>query len=92
MGRFSQLALFPLLALAALVPAAAFGKVCRHSLCRSKPAVVTYAYDHRGRMVRKEVSHRGTEPQRIEYLWDEWNIIRETTHNLSTFQPFNFST
>jgi YD repeat-containing protein len=23
--------------------------------------VVTYAYDHRGRMVRKEISHRGTE-------------------------------
>ena len=23
--------------------------------------VVTYAYDHRGRMVRKEISHEGTE-------------------------------
>ena len=67
MGRFTQLAFFPLLALAALVPAAAFGKVCRHSLCRSKPAVVTYAYDHRGRMVRKEVSHRDTEPQRSRF-------------------------
>ncbi len=54
--------------------------------------VVTYAYDHRGRMVRKEISHRGTEARRFEYLWDDWNIIRETTHNLSTFQPFNFST
>ena len=54
--------------------------------------VVTYAYDHRGRMVRKVISHRGTEPRRIEYLWDDWNIIRETSHNLSTFQPFNFST
>ena len=39
--------------------------------------VVTYAYDHRGRMVRKEISHRGTEARRIEYLWDDWNIIRE---------------
>ncbi len=92
MGRFTQLAFFPLLALAALVPAAAFGKVCRHSLCRSKPAVVTYAYDHRGRMVCKEISHRGTEARRIEYLWDDWNIIRETITNLSTFQPFNHST
>ena len=34
--------------------------------------VVTYAYDHRGRMVRKEISHRGTEARRIEYLWDDW--------------------
>ena len=40
-------------------------------------SLVTYAYDHRGRMVRKEISHRGTEARRIEYLWDDWNIIRE---------------
>ena len=39
--------------------------------------IVTYAYDHRGRMVRKEISHRGTEARRMEYLWDDWNIIRE---------------
>ena len=39
--------------------------------------VVTYAYDHRGRMVRKEISHESTETRRIEYLWDDWNIIRE---------------
>ena len=39
--------------------------------------VVTYAYDLRGRMVRKAISHRGTEARRIEYLWDDWNIIRE---------------
>ena len=39
--------------------------------------VVTYAYDHRGRMVRKAISHRGTEARRMEYLWDDWNIIRE---------------
>ena len=39
--------------------------------------VVTYAYDHRGRMVRKEISHEGTKTRRIEYLWDDWNIIRE---------------
>jgi YD repeat-containing protein len=40
--------------------------------------VVTYAYDHRGRMVRKEISRGGAEARRIEYLWDDWNIIRET--------------
>ena len=39
--------------------------------------VVTYAYDHRGRMVQKEISHEGTEARRMEYLWDGWNIIRE---------------
>ena len=38
--------------------------------------VVTYAYDQRGRMVRKEISRGGAETQRIEYLWDDWNIIR----------------
>ena len=40
--------------------------------------IVTYAYDHRGRMVRKEISRGGAEARRIEYLWDDWNIIRET--------------
>ncbi len=54
--------------------------------------VVTYAYDHRGRMVRKEISHEGTKTRRIEYLWDDWNIIRETITNPSTLQPFNSST
>ena len=42
--------------------------------------VVTFAYDHRGRMVRKEISHRDTETRRIEYRWDNWNIIREIVH------------
>ena len=40
--------------------------------------VVTYAYDHRGRMIRKTISRGEAEPQSIEYLWDGWNIIRET--------------
>ena len=44
--------------------------------------VVTYAYDHRGRMVRKEISHRGTEARRIEYLWDDWNIIRKIVREM----------
>ena len=41
--------------------------------------VVTYAYDHRGRMVTKTLC--SSAPLRliksITYLWDDWNIIRE---------------
>ena len=54
--------------------------------------VVTYAYDHRGRMIRKDIMRTGSVTVHIEYLWDGWNIIREelrtphaqlrTTHNL----------
>ena len=46
---------------------------------------VEYAYDHQGRMVWKAVSHRATEAQSweaeksIDYLWDRFNIIAETT-------------
>jgi RHS repeat-associated protein len=49
-------------------------------------------------MVRKEILPTSTNStfstlhSTFEYLWDGWNIIRETTTNLSTFQPFNFST
>ena len=39
--------------------------------------VVTYAYDHKGRMIRKTISRGDAEPQSITYLWDGWNIIRE---------------
>ena len=55
--------------------------------------VVTYAYDHRGRMVSKTLC--ASAPLRLikstTYIWDGWNIIRETrvsghsshvTHNL----------
>ena len=54
--------------------------------------VVTYAYDHKGRMIRKTISRGDAEPQTVTYIWDGWNIIREelrtphyplrTTHNL----------
>ena len=41
--------------------------------------VVTYAYDHRGRMVTKTLC--ASAPLRLikitTYLWDNWNIIRE---------------
>ncbi len=33
----------------------------RLAMASNDTVVVTYAYDHRGRMVRKEISHRGTE-------------------------------
>ena len=42
--------------------------------------VVTYAYDHRGRMVRKDVSRTDNSPFSIlhyTFVWDDWNIIRE---------------
>jgi RHS repeat-associated protein len=38
----------------------------------------TYAYDHRGRMVRKEISRGDAEAQSLAYTWDNWNIVRET--------------
>ena len=41
--------------------------------------IVTYAYDHRGRMVTKTLC--SSAPLRliknITYIWDDWNIIRE---------------
>ncbi len=45
------------------------------------PYTVTYAYDHRGRMVRKDVFCSGNSPFSIlhyTFVWDGWNIIRET--------------
>lgn len=48
-------------------------------VCASNDDVlVTYEYDHRGRMVRKEISSRDTETQSFAYVWDDWNILRET--------------
>jgi RHS repeat-associated protein len=48
-------------------------------ICASNDeVVVTYAYDHRGRMVRKNILRGNAEPQRMGYVWDGWNIIRET--------------
>ena len=45
---------------------------------------VDYAYDHRGRMVWKKISHEDTKTQSWQeekstsYLWDAFNIIAET--------------
>ena len=56
--------------------------------------VVTYAYDHRGRMVRKEIRKTSAgNPQTFEpsnsqtftYLWDDWNIIREIVREGDSF-------
>ncbi len=42
--------------------------------------VITYAYDHQGRMVRKDITTTtSAQIKSISYLWDGYNIIRETT-------------
>ena len=44
------------------------------------PYTVSYAYDHRGRMVSKRITEndgQDTLVKSIAYLWDGWNIIRE---------------
>jgi len=42
---------------------------------------IDYAYDHQGRMVFKEVSDvsNNCKLKTINFLWDNWNIISETT-------------
>ena len=51
--------------------------------------VVTYAYDHRGRMVRKEISHRGTENRIPLGRLEHHPGNHHQPFNFSTFQPFN---
>ena len=44
------------------------------------PYTLTYAYDHRGRMVSKRITENDgndTLVKSVSYLWDGWNIIRE---------------
>ena len=59
------------------------------------PYTVSYAYDHKGRMVSKRITENDghdTLVKSIAYVWDGWNVIRETVTNPSTLQPFNSST
>ncbi len=45
------------------------------------PYTVAYAYDHKGRMVSKRITENDgndTLVKSVFYLWDGWNIIRET--------------
>jgi RHS repeat-associated protein len=43
---------------------------------------VRYAYDHKGRMVWKTVSSSAAPPTKaIAYIWDDYNILRETISN-----------
>ena len=63
-----------------------------HAPTSRAPYTVTYAYDHRRRMVRKEISRGGAETQRIEYVWDDWNIIREIATVQSTTAPPHYPT
>lgn len=41
--------------------------------------VVRYEYDWRGRMTSKTVFHEVGATENSRYLWDEWNIIRESS-------------
>ena len=44
------------------------------------PYTVSYAYDHRGRMVSKRITENDGHDTLVKsttYLWDGWNIIRE---------------
>ena len=55
----------------------------RMVMASNDAVVVTYAYDHRGRMVRKNVVRSNYPTNQLSnyqtnYTWDNWNIIRET--------------
>ena len=52
-----------------------FGRIA--SVTDAAGFATMYAYDHRGRMVRKDIQRRGAEPQSIAYTWDGWNIVHE---------------
>jgi RHS repeat-associated protein len=43
--------------------------------------LVSNIYDHQSRRIAKIVSHGGTETQRREFIYDDWNLIQETIHN-----------
>ena len=57
-----------------------FNAETQRSRASNAEVVVTYAYDHRGRMVTKTLC--ASAPLRLikttNYIWDDWNIIRET--------------
>jgi len=52
---------------------------------------VTYAYDHRGRMVWKTVASPNAPPSTtIQYIWDDFNIVAETViEDVSTNITYN---
>ena len=56
-----------------------FNAETQRSRASNAEVVVTYAYDHRGRMVTKTLC--ASAPLRLikttTYIWDNWNIIRE---------------
>lgn len=48
-------------------------------LVSNETVLVTYAYDHRGRMTWKTVSsENASSTKTIQYVWDDFNIIAET--------------
>ncbi len=62
-------------------------------LASNETSFVSYAYDHQGRMVWKEIKHRDAEAWSREeekatsYLWDGYNIIAETVADSATYHP-----
>ena len=47
------------------------------------PTIITYAYDHQGRMVSKIIA--GTNSVAPSLIWDGYNIVRETDNGTSTY-------
>ena len=50
----------------------------RMVLASNAQTVVTFAYDHQGRMVRKTVAHGNADVRAVTCVWDGYNIVRET--------------
>ena len=51
------------------------------SVSSNGAVVATFAYDAKGRRVRKTISRGGTETQRVDYIWDGWLLVGETVSN-----------
>ena len=47
------------------------------------PTIITYAYDHQGRMVSKIIA--GTNSVARSLIWDGYNIVRETDNGTSSY-------
>ena len=64
----------------------------RMILASNAAHTVTYAYDHQGRMVWKEIFDvsNNCKLKIINYIWDNWNIIAETTVSSSPIPHSSF--
>jgi hypothetical protein len=57
-----------------------------------QPYSVEYAYDHQGRMVRKQISTNAVVVSTRTLLWDGYNIVRETINHQPRTTTFGAST